>query len=184
MRKGKKPIYWITNTAVLIALLVTLQWATAPTQGFAGQYITGTCVNAVLMISVLLFGWSSGVVVALASPFCAFMLGIGPALLPIVPAVAVGNLVLVLTMHFLVGQKRQPLWKTAAAVITAAFLKFASLFLLVNKLIVPLMADTLKPQQVKAFAAMFSWGQMITAVLGGVLMIFILPVLRKALSKE
>ena len=43
-------VQWITRTAVLAALLVALQWATAGTQVFAGQYITGSLVNCVLGI--------------------------------------------------------------------------------------------------------------------------------------
>ena len=50
--KNHKKILWITETAIMLALLITLQWATASTQAFAGQYITGSCVNAVLAVTV------------------------------------------------------------------------------------------------------------------------------------
>ena len=86
-------ILWITRTAVLLALLIALQWATAGTQVFAGQYITGSCVNAVLAVAVLFSGVWSGVTIALLSPFFAKALGIGPQLIQIVPAIAAGNLV-------------------------------------------------------------------------------------------
>ena len=49
-------VVWITRTAVFIALLIALQWLTAGTQVFAGQYIIGTCVNCVLAVAVLLGG--------------------------------------------------------------------------------------------------------------------------------
>ena len=45
-----KKILWITETAVMLALLVTLQAVTKP----LGQLVTGSCVNAVLAITVLL----------------------------------------------------------------------------------------------------------------------------------
>ena len=83
---------WITETAAMTALLIVLQIATKA----AGQYVTGTCVNAVLAVSVLTVGLWSAVAVALLSPFFAFLLGIGPQLLPIVPSIALGNLVFVL----------------------------------------------------------------------------------------
>ena len=86
-----KKTLWITETAVMIALLVALQWATKP----LGQFVTGSCVNLVLGVSVLVGGLWCGLTVALVSPFFAFLLGIGPAFLPIVPMVAVGNMVLV-----------------------------------------------------------------------------------------
>ena len=39
-----KKIRWITETAIMLALLVTLQALTKP----AGQFVTGSCVNVVL----------------------------------------------------------------------------------------------------------------------------------------
>ena len=85
-----KKTLWITETAVMIALLVALQWATKP----LGQFVTGSCVNLVLGVSTLVGGVWCGAVVAAASPFCAFLVGVGPAKLLIVPFIAVGNVVL------------------------------------------------------------------------------------------
>ena len=62
-----KKIRWITETALMLALLVTLQWLTKP----MGQLVTGSFVNAVLALTVLLSGLSGGVGVALASPVLA-----------------------------------------------------------------------------------------------------------------
>ena len=42
MKKIHDRILWVTRTGILIALLITLQWLTAGTQAFAGQYITGS----------------------------------------------------------------------------------------------------------------------------------------------
>ena len=53
----KKKTLWVTETAVMLALLVTLQWATKP----LGQLVTGSCVNAVLAVTVLLSGVGSGI---------------------------------------------------------------------------------------------------------------------------
>ncbi len=177
-------ILWLTTTAALIALLVALQWITSGTQAFAGQYITGSCVNAVLAVAALFGGIYSGAVVALLSPFCAFLLGIGPQLIQIVPAIAAGNLAFVLALRLLIGKGSAPAWKQVISLVAAAALKCAVLFLLVNKCIVPLMGDALKPKQVAAFAAMFSWPQMVTALIGGTLALVIVPVLKKALKKN
>ena len=92
---ASRRVLYITETAVMTALLIVLQAASKP----AGQYVTGTCVNAVLALSVLAVGLWSGIPVALLSPFFAFLLGIGPQLFPIVPSIAVGNLVFVLLAH-------------------------------------------------------------------------------------
>ena len=173
-----KKILWITTTAMLLALLITLQWATAGTQAFAGQYITGTCVNAVLAVAALSGGFWCGAVVALASPFCAFLLGIGPKLLPIVPGIAAGNLVLVALLHLLVGKQKNLLIKGAGAV-AASVAKFLTLFLLVNKVIVPWLGDSIPAKQAQTFAVMFSWPQLITALLGCALALSLLPLLSK-----
>lgn len=177
-------VRWITRTGVLVALLVVLQWATSGTQAFAGQYITGSCVNAVLAVAVLTCGLWSGVTVAALSPFCAFLVGVGPKLIQIVPGVAVGNVVLVLVLHFVIGQQRQPLWRQAAGVVAGAVAKFLTLYLVIVKGIVPAMAEGLKPQQIATFSAMFSWPQIVTALIGGAIALAIVPLLRKALQKN
>ena len=71
----KNKTFWIAETAVMIALLVALQWATKA----LGQFVTGSCVNLVLGVSTLVGGVWCGAVVALVSPFCAFLVGVGPA---------------------------------------------------------------------------------------------------------
>ena len=56
-----KKIRWITETAVMLALLVCLQWVGSfvPDQ-MTKQLITGTMVNCVLAVTVLMVGFSSG----------------------------------------------------------------------------------------------------------------------------
>ena len=56
-----KNVRWITETAVMLALLVALQAVTKP----LGQLVTGSCVNAVLALAVLFAGLGSGITVAL-----------------------------------------------------------------------------------------------------------------------
>ena len=81
-----KKIRWITETALMLALLICLQALTKP----MGQLVTGSCVNAILAVAALLGGVSCGVVVALCSPVLAFLLGIAPQILT-VPAIMAGK---------------------------------------------------------------------------------------------
>ena len=97
----KKKTLWIAETAVMIALLVALQGLTKP----AGQFVTGSCVNLILGVSTLVGGLWCGFTVALLSPFFAFLLGIGPALIQEVPAIAVGNIALVVQLWFICRKK-------------------------------------------------------------------------------
>ena len=46
-----------------------------------------------------------------------------------------------------------------------------------------LAAGTLKPPMLKALPAMFSWPQLITALIGGGVALVIAPMVRKALKK-
>ena len=180
----KNKILWITRTAVMMALLVTLQ---ALTKGL-GQLVTGTCVNAILAVSVLVGGLGSGLTVALVSPVLVFLLGIAPQILT-VPAIMAGNSVFVLLLHLLADREGKDLPRQAAAWLLAAVGKFAALYLIVVKVICGVMAPalleagTLKAPMLKALPATFSWPQLVTALLGGAVALIIVPVVRKALHK-
>lgn len=173
---GKRVLY-ITETAVMTALLIVVQYVTKP----AGQYVTGTCVNAVLAISVLAVGLWSGVTVALLSPFFAFLLGIGPQLFPITPSIAVGNLVFVLLLCLLAGGKDLPVWRKGIAWFAAAAAKFAVLYVLVVKVLCRVL--TLPEPQAAAFTVMFSYPQLVTALAGGGIALLVSPLLRRAMKR-
>ncbi len=168
----------------MLALLITLQYFTKP----LGQLVTGSCVNAVLAVTVLVAGFGSGVAVALLSPVFAYLLGIAPQLLT-VPAIMVGNTVLVLVLRLLAGETVRPYWRQVVAVIAAAALKAGVLYLLVAKVICGLLAQDLleqgllKAPMLKALPATFSWPQLVTALIGGTLAMLITPVLRQATKK-
>lgn len=177
----RKNIRWITETALLLALLVVLQ---AATKGF-GQLVTGSCVNAVLALTVLLCGMASGVTIALISPVLAYFLGIAPQLV-VVPAIMVGNTVFVVLLRLIAGEA---LGSRIAAWLLSAVAKFAALYLLVAKIIcglaaAPLLdAGLLKEPMLKALPVMFAWPQLFTALIGGAVALVLLPVLKKALRR-
>ena len=179
--KNHRKIRWITRTGVLVALLIALQWGTSATQAYAGQYITGACVNCVLAVAALFGGLYSGITVALLSPFFAYLLGIGPKLIQIVPCIAIGNAVFTVCLHFLIGNKKA-IWKQVLGLVASAVAKFGALYTGVVLVVIPLMADTLLPKQVQTFTAMFSWPQLVTAFTGGTIALLILPVIRKAIK--
>ena len=179
-----KKIRWITETAVMLALLVALQAITKP----AGQILTGSCVNAVLAVTVLVAGLASGITVALISPVLAFLLGIAPQILT-VPAIMVGNTVFVVLLYCIAGKDSKKIARQVIAWIVAAVAKFGALYGIVVGLICGVFAPalmaagTLKEPMLKALPATFSWPQLITALIGGAVALLIVPVLRKALHK-
>lgn len=179
-----KKVRWITETAVMLALLVALQ---ALTKGF-GQFVTGSCVNAVLAVTVLTAGLSSGIVVAVLSPVLAYLLGIAPQIL-VLPAIMVGNTVFVVLLRLIAGTDSKKTLQQIAAWLIAALAKFAALYLIVVKVVCGVMAPsllaagTLKEPMLKALPATFSWPQLITALIGGGIALLIVPALRKALHR-
>ena len=168
---GKK-IRWIAETAVLTALLLVLQFVTKP----LGQLVTGSCVNAVLAVAALASGLWSGLAVAVISPLFAFILGIGPQLFPLTPAIAAGNCTLVLLLCALY-KDGSPV-RRVAAWLAASAAKFAVLYMLVVQVLCKVLE--LKEKQVATFTAMFSWPQLITALIGCGLALVIVPRIKKA----
>ncbi len=180
---GKK-LLWITETAVMLALLVALQAITKP----AGQLVTGSFVNAVLAVTALIGGLYSGITVAVISPVLAYLLGIAPQILT-VPAIMVGNTVFVVFLYVIAGKDSKKLARQIAAWLSAAAAKFAALYAIVVWLICGvfsqklLASGMLKAPMLKVLAATFSWPQLLTALIGGGVALLIAPALRKALRK-
>ena len=177
----KSKALWVTRTAVMLALLIVLQWLTKP----LGQIVTGSCVNAVLAVTVLLTGLSSGVTVAVLSPLFAYFLGIAPQILT-VPAIMIGNAAFVVLLHL---TKSKVIWRSMAGLLAAAVCKFALLYVLVTYVICgvlaqPLLAQgLLKEPMLKMLPATFSFPQLLTAMVGGGVALLVVPVLKKALRK-
>lgn len=180
-----KKILWITETAVMLALLVALQALTKP----MGQLITGSFVNTVLAVTVLVAGLLSGITVALISPVLAYLMNIAPQILT-VPAIMAGNTVFVILLHFIAGKDSKKILRQILAWLVAAFAKFAVLYSIVVWLICGVLAErlmasgVLKATMLKALPATFSWSQLITALIGGAVALLIVPVIRKALHKS
>lgn len=170
---SKKTLF-ITRTAAMLALLIVLQAATKN----LGQFVTGSCVNAVLAAAALIGGFASGLIVAVVSPFLAFLLGIGPKLIEVVPAIAIGNLTLVAILCAIKGDAAL---NRAIKWIAASFGKFLVLYLLVVQLLCRVM--TLPEKMIATFSTMFSWPQLVTALIGSGIVLLILPILQKAIRK-
>ena len=185
----RKKVLWITETAVMLALLVTLQALTKP----MGQLVTGSCVNAVLAISVLLVGMSSGITIALISPVCAYLFGIAPNFVTVLP-IMIGNVCFVVLLRLIAGETHKPIWRQPVALVAAAGVKFGVLYLLVVKVICGIASGALlgkklgdivvlAPPMLKMLPTMFAWPQLFTALIGGGVALLIVPLLRKALHK-
>ena len=188
-----KKLRWITETAALLALLICLQWVGSfvPNQ-LLKQLITGTCVNCVLAVSVLYAGLGSGITLALISPVCAYLLGIAPNFITVLP-IMLGNCCYVVLLKLIVGRGK-PFWKQPVGLAAAATVKFAVLYVLVVKVICGVAAGSLLGKKLgsavllaepmlKMLPVMFAWPQLVTALSGGIIALCVTPTLRKALKK-
>jgi len=176
-----KPAIFITQTAVMLALLMGTQFITKP----LGQFVTGSLVNLILLISVFIVGIRSGIIVAALSNFLAFLVGMGPVFIQIVPFVAVGNVLLVVIAnlvrkHMTKGNVKDVLM-SAAGLVAASIAKFLFLWLGLVMIALPFIPG-IKEQQIAMISAAFSWPQLVTALIGSALSMMIVPLLKRAIK--
>jgi len=178
----RKRILWITQTALFIAMLVSAQHFTAG----MGQFVAGSIVNFILVAATILVGVSSGITVSVIAPvFAYFMLG-RPAFPVIVPFIMVGNAVLVVAVYFISVRSYENLGlvgyvRIVAAIIFGSVLKFLVLWLGVVHIALPFLIPNAAPPQVAAMSHMFSWPQLVTALIGSSVAMAAMPNLMRAL---
>jgi hypothetical protein len=180
--KSNKIIY-ITQTAVMLALLIGAQFIT---RSF-GQFVTGSMVNLILLVSVFIIGIYGGVTIAVLSPLLAFLAGIGPAFIQIIPFIAFGNILFVtiawiISKNFIATLSTKNIIISSIGLITASLSKF--LFLLFGLVTVALpLIPGIKEKQLAVIGTAFSWPQLITALIGSILAMMIVPHLKKAIKQ-
>ncbi|WP_352401009.1 ECF transporter S component [Anaerotignum sp.] len=154
-----------TKQMVLTALLLSMCIVFQSMKGIS-VYLTGSAVNALLVMATLSVGMSSGIFIAVITPLIAYLMGHTPVMqmIPLmVIVVMVGNLALVL----LAGKGRKgnlPLWLAAGAV-----LKAVVLWLLVWYAVLPFFGGAVPEKMVAVIKTTFSLTQLITAAIGCVI---------------
>jgi hypothetical protein len=176
-------ISYITQTAVILALLIGAQFITRP----FGQFVTGSMVNLILLVSVFIIGIYGGVTIAVLSPLLAFLAGIGPAFIQIIPFIAIGNTLFVtiawiIAKNFIAKSTTKDIMISSTGLIAASLSKF--LFLLFGLVTVALpLIPGIKEKQIAVIGMAFSWPQLITALIGSILAMIIVPHLKKAIKQ-
>lgn len=167
-------VKFMTRTAILLALTIVFQTIGRSLPfGQANQFVTGSLVNACLIIAAASVGIWGGLAVSVLSPFGAILTG-APINIAFAPFIAVGNFILVLL--FFIFRKKQILGVASGAVLKFGFL-FASINLFVNWVNLP-------EKQATTMLASFSWPQLVTAIIGGALALAVLKTIGKSLVKE
>ena len=185
-------IKWIARTAMLLALVVVVQYIGKIVGGGSqlSQYIAGSLVNLILVTAAALTGPFGGAAVALVSPLFAQIIGIGPgSVIPMmIPVIMLGNLAIVLVMHafFRVTRSRQKgkIFINYAGAVTASVVKFGVLFLTSSYIVKPFFVPAdVPPVKADTIIAMFSYPQLVTALIGSIIAVSILPTILKAIKK-
>jgi len=143
-------------------LLVLSAIVFAPLIG--NQIITGTVVNASLLISVVLFGFGGAIYLCFIPSVVSLFVGLLPWIMaPMGPFIIMGNILFIWAFDSL---RKKNFFLGA---VPGALLKFSFLFFTSNYLI----HFFIKQAVASKIAAMMSWPQLITALLGGVVAYFL-----------
>jgi hypothetical protein len=134
------------------------------------QIITGTIVNAVLIFSLLSFGFRQALVLCFVPGFLAFASGLlATAAYPILPFIMLSNVLLIAVFYFLFDSCGT-FWNYWKTLFVAAFLKFV--FLYSASIFVTYLSTG--SSYFIAFLSPFSFPQLATALSGGALAYFFL----------
>jgi len=130
------------------------------------QWITGPIVNAILILTLLKFGFRNAIALAVVPSLMALSGGLLPAILaPVVPFIMISNIILILCVDWVYHNFKDKTKGYWVGVIVGAGLKFSFLFLSVN-----IISGLLIKQELAIkVAQMMSWPQLYTAVIGGVI---------------
>ncbi|MCX7843227.1 MAG: ECF transporter S component [Clostridia bacterium] len=170
-------VRFITRTAILLALVVSVQMIGRMLPPGVSNFIVGPLVNACLIVAAAFAGLWGGVLIAVLSPFTSLINNHAPiatVLLSFAPVIALGNAVLVV-LFYLLKNKNQILGVAAGAIT-----KFAVLFVGIN---IFLGVVTVKPQLAKTLGVLFGVAQLWTALLGGAVALLIIKALGKAIKE-
>ena len=136
------------------------------------QFVTGSVINAILLITVCVCDkwWAVGV--GALTPGLAALTGqLASPLVPFVPFIMLGNALFILTFSLLMNYKTHGKY---LAVLPAAFTKFIFLYLSVTYI-----AQLFNIKLPKKVAAAMGMPQLITAIIGGVLACLVIEALRR-----
>ncbi len=166
----------LTRSALLLALCVAVQQFKV-----LSQFITGPLVNAILIIAVLYVGLWSGLAIAVLSPLFALLINPAP-IMQLVPQmgaiIALGNIIIVLGTYLFKNRS------LIAGLVVGSVLKAAALWAGISLLVIPVYGQMLKAPQKAALTAMFSYNQLITAIIGSLIAYLVWSRLKNTVKSE
>jgi hypothetical protein len=122
------------------------------------QWLTGSLVNAFLILSCLMLGFRSALLLAFVPSVVALSTGLLPFVLaPMVPFIVLGNIILIFVFYLI------PKENFFMTLVLASFLKFVFLYLTAHFVAQYFLTEMI----LSKVLLMMSWPQFATAILGG-----------------
>lgn len=181
---NRKTVTWVAEAGLLLALLVVVQllsYAVPKSVPLVSQLLTGSLVNLVLIVGAGSVGFSGTAIAAILSPVLALLFGqmVFPQM---VPVVAIGNLVIVAVVWAFFRSdgklsKGSVFGFHIAGIAIGAVAKTVFLWAATSLLIVPIFFAG-KAAIGQKLGMMFSWPQLVTAIIGGILALLVLSPIR------
>lgn len=172
----------LCRTALLLALCIASQFLKN-----TSVYITGSIVNAILIIAVLSGGFQSGAVISIIAPLTSWWITASPlmsALPLIVPCIMIGNLILIAAVS--VSVRSRATWSLPVALASGSCIKALFLWFAIVKVVLTVFGpSSALPEKVLLTArTTFSLTQLLTAWIGSALAMLIWLPLKKYLARS
>ncbi|MFH0969771.1 MAG: iron hydrogenase [Patescibacteria group bacterium] len=137
---------------------------------FHFQAITGTIVNAALIVAVVMLGKKEAITIGMFPSLISVVTGLlAPAVAPLIPFIILGNALLIFAFSVL---RKESYWK---GIVAGSILKFSFLFFAAA-----ILSEIFEGKNFAKIAmTMFSWQQLLTALSGGIVAYGALKILKK-----
>ena len=134
------------------------------------QAVTGTIVNAVLIIATVILGRKEAFTIGIFPSLISVVTGLlVPAVAPLIPFIILSNIILIYIFSFI---GREHYWK---GIVWSSVLKFSFLYI-AGIVIIKIFEWN---SEAKIIAMMFNWQQLATALSGGIVAYAMLKILKK-----
>jgi hypothetical protein len=168
-------VRFITRTAILLALTIVFQMM-GRFLGPNNNYIVGPLVNAALIVATAATGIWGATAISVIAPFISALTNkaaMAPLILAFSPLIAIGNFALVLCFYLFMKKNK------FAGVIIGSIVKFAFLFASIS---IFTKVMEVPEKQALILNTLFSWPQLVTALVGGAIALVVLKTLRKSID--
>ncbi|MFA6308190.1 MAG: ECF transporter S component [Clostridia bacterium] len=167
----------LTRAGILLALVIVVQLIGTIIPAPANSFVVGPLVNACILVATVALGIWGGVAISVIAPFSSLLFnhaGISLVLLPFTPFIAIGNILFAIVFFILYKKSN------IVAVGAGSVLKFAFLW---SAIILFLNISNITGVVAKTFSFLFSWPQLITAVVGGAVALLVIKALGKTIDE-